>query len=51
MQRYDLVVAKDANLVNQVFRNTETLRTVSGKVDDVGRRGRRRRAGRLLHRR
>ena len=32
MQRYDLVVAKDGNGVDQVFRKDETLRTVSGKV-------------------
>lgn len=32
MQQYDLVVAKDGNLVDQVFRTGETLRTVSGKV-------------------
>ena len=35
-QQYDLVVAKDGNLVDQVFRNTETLRTVAGTVTMSG---------------
>ena len=36
MQRYDLVVAKDGNLIDQVFRTGETLRTVSGRVTMSG---------------
>ncbi len=35
-QQYDLVVAKDGNLVDQVFRNTEKLRTVAGTVTMSG---------------
>ncbi|HEY5935876.1 MAG TPA: CehA/McbA family metallohydrolase [Kofleriaceae bacterium] len=36
MQRYDLVVAKDANAVDAVWRKDETLTPIAGKVEWAG---------------